>query len=187
MKKCLNRKLPCIISCRTHWSSTLLFYDDDDSQVHLLTTRTTPVQFRTSPPLEAVKPERRTLTNKGRSMSPPPKLLHYEVSPRKRTKHARHAHIQRPYLDFEKMQQVSDFRGDYGTFSVWFSPTFKRGPRPVLKRRLIQKFDFYFKNILFAPLKIPAWKQKKHQGIIFTHRCVKYFILHMRNFTRASV
>lgn len=74
---------------------------------HLLTTRATPVQFRTSPPLEAVKPERRSVAcNKTRTASPPPKLLHYEVSPRKRTKHARHAHIQRPYLDFEKMQQV---------------------------------------------------------------------------------
>lgn len=78
----------------------------DDEVHHLLATRTTPVQFRTSPPLEAVKPERRSIIHKGRSMSPPPKLLHYEVSPRKRTKHMRHTHIQRPYLDFEKMQQL---------------------------------------------------------------------------------
>ncbi|CAH1114274.1 unnamed protein product [Psylliodes chrysocephalus] len=78
-----------------------------DDEVHnYLTTRATPVQFRTSPPLEAVKPERRTVVEKGRSMSPPAKLLHYEDSPRKRTRHMKHAHTQRPYLDFEKMQQM---------------------------------------------------------------------------------
>ncbi|XP_050513860.1 uncharacterized protein LOC114338545 isoform X3 [Diabrotica virgifera virgifera] len=79
----------------------------DDEVHHFLYTRATPVQFRTSPPLEAVKPERRSIvTSKGRSTSPPAKLLHYEDSPRKRTKHMKHAHIQRPYLDFEKMQQM---------------------------------------------------------------------------------
>ncbi|KAG5895774.1 hypothetical protein JTB14_001622 [Gonioctena quinquepunctata] len=78
----------------------------DDEVHHLLNPRATPVQFRTSPPLEAVKPERRCFLHKGGSMSPPPKLLHYEACPRKRTKHTRHAHIQRPYLDFEKMQQL---------------------------------------------------------------------------------
>ncbi|XP_050513858.1 uncharacterized protein LOC114338545 isoform X1 [Diabrotica virgifera virgifera] len=81
----------------------------DDEVHHFLYTRATPVQFRTSPPLEAVKPERRSIvTSKGRSTSPPAKLLHYEDSPRKRTKHMKHAHIQRPYLDFEKMQQGAD-------------------------------------------------------------------------------
>ncbi|KAL1509217.1 hypothetical protein ABEB36_003987 [Hypothenemus hampei] len=75
-----------------------------DDEVHnLFTSRATPVRFRTSPPLEAVKPGRRTLTSK---VSPPPKLVHYEVSPRKRSKHVRHSHLQRPYLDFEKMQQL---------------------------------------------------------------------------------
>lgn len=71
----------------------------------------TPVQFRTSPPVEALKPGGRTpMGGRGvRSMSPPPKLLHYEVSPRKRSRHAKHSHVQRPYLDFEKMQQVSVF------------------------------------------------------------------------------
>lgn len=71
----------------------------------------TPVQFRTSPPVEALKPGGRTpIGTRGvRSMSPPPKLLHYEVSPRKRSRHTKHSHVQRPYLDFEKMQQVSVF------------------------------------------------------------------------------
>lgn len=78
-----------------------------DEEVHnLLDNMSTPVQFRTSPPLEALKLGRKTPNNKIRSLSPPPKLLHYEVSPRKRTRHTRHAHVQRPYLDFEKMQQV---------------------------------------------------------------------------------
>lgn len=64
----------------------------------------TPVQFRTSPPRGAHRP--------GRSFSPPPKLFHYATgqnsSPRKRHRHATpHAHaIQRPCLDFEKMQQL---------------------------------------------------------------------------------
>lgn len=75
-----------------------------DDEVHgLLASMATPVQFRTSPPLEALKPGR---PNKGRSLSPPHKVIHYEVSPRKRSRHARHAHVQRPCLDFEKMQQV---------------------------------------------------------------------------------
>ncbi|XP_050297765.1 uncharacterized protein LOC126737096 [Anthonomus grandis grandis] len=76
-----------------------------DDEVHnLLASRTTPVRFRTSPPLEAVKPGRKTLVSKG---SPPSKLMHYEVSPRKRSKHVRNLHLQRPYLDFEKMQLKS--------------------------------------------------------------------------------
>lgn len=78
----------------------------DDEVHHLLASMSTPVQFRTSPPLEAVKPGRRTPLNKTRSMSPPAKLLHYDLSPRKRSRHSRHSHVQRPYLDFEKMQQV---------------------------------------------------------------------------------
>lgn len=80
-----------------------------DDEVHNLldNNMSTPVQFRTSPPLEALKLGRKTPNNKIRSLSPPPKLLHYEVSsPRKRPRHPRHTHIQRPYLDFEKMQQV---------------------------------------------------------------------------------
>ncbi|KAK9870169.1 hypothetical protein WA026_006259 [Henosepilachna vigintioctopunctata] len=78
-----------------------------DDEVHnLLASMSTPVQFRTSPPLEAVKPGRRTPLNKMRSSSPPAKLLHYDLSPRKRTRHSRHSQVQRPYLDFEKMQQV---------------------------------------------------------------------------------
>lgn len=81
-----------------------------DEEVHnLLASMATPVQFRTSPPLEALKPGGRTPNNyqhRIRSMSPPAKLLHYEVSPRKRSRHTKHTHVQRPYLDFEKMQQV---------------------------------------------------------------------------------
>lgn len=79
----------------------------DEEVHHLLASMATPVQFRTSPPIEALKPGGRTPLVKGRSMSPPSKLLHYEVSPRKRSRHTKHAHVQRPYLDFEKMQQVS--------------------------------------------------------------------------------
>lgn len=97
----------------------------DDEVHHLLhASMSTPVQFRTSPPLEALKPAGQmhvsSLTSsdistigittlagiKGRSLSPPPKLLHCELSPRKRSRHARHSHVQRPCLDFEKMQQV---------------------------------------------------------------------------------
>lgn len=76
-----------------------------DDEVHnLLASMATPVQFRTSPPLEALKPGGRP--SKGRSLSPPQKVIHYEVSPRKRSRHMRHTHVQRPCLDFEKMQQV---------------------------------------------------------------------------------
>ncbi|XP_025830073.1 TSC22 domain family protein 1-like isoform X2 [Agrilus planipennis] len=75
----------------------------DDEVHHLLAT---PVQFRTSPPLEAVRPGGKTPNHIIRSLSPPSKLLHYEVSPRKRSRHTRHTHIQRPCLDFEKMQQL---------------------------------------------------------------------------------
>ncbi|KAJ9591472.1 hypothetical protein L9F63_002078, partial [Diploptera punctata] len=74
----------------------------DEEVQGLLATMATPVQFRTSPPLDAHKP--------GRSLSPPPKLFHYgghDVSPRKRHRHTPRAHhIQRPCLDFEKMQQA---------------------------------------------------------------------------------
>jgi uncharacterized protein YaiE (UPF0345 family) len=81
----------------------------DEEVQGLLAAMATPVQFRTSPPLDAHKP--------GRSQSPPPKLFHYggnasaaaalEVSPRKRHRHTPRAHhIQRPCLDFEKMQQM---------------------------------------------------------------------------------
>ncbi|XP_069686464.1 uncharacterized protein Reph isoform X2 [Periplaneta americana] len=80
----------------------------DEEVQGLLAAMATPVQFRTSPPLDAHKP--------GRSLSPPPKLFHYgghaaaaalEVSPRKRHRHTPRAHhIQRPCLDFEKMQQL---------------------------------------------------------------------------------
>lgn len=79
-----------------------------DEEVHgLLIGISTPVQFRTSPPLEALKLCGRTPNSTTqKSSNPPAKLLHYEVSPRKRSRHTRQTHIQRPYLDFEKMQQV---------------------------------------------------------------------------------
>ncbi|KRT85944.1 hypothetical protein AMK59_2846 [Oryctes borbonicus] len=91
-------------------SSNIEHSGSSDEEVHnLLASMATPVQFRTSPPLEALKPGGRTpinYQNRIRSMSPPAKLLHYEVSPRKRSRHTKHTHVQRPYLDFEKMQQV---------------------------------------------------------------------------------
>lgn len=78
-----------------------------DDEVHNFAgSMSPPVQFRTSPPLEALKPGRTTSVQKMKSLSPPAKIVHYEVSPRKRSRHSRHSHIQRPYLDFEKMQQV---------------------------------------------------------------------------------
>lgn len=83
----------------------------------------TPVNFSRSPPLNAHKPP--TL----RSLSPPLKMLNCDslavdqqrsqnvMSPRYKrhrltpTQRSQHAHnIQRPCLDFEKMQQVSDSR-----------------------------------------------------------------------------
>jgi len=73
--------------------------DEEMTPSSLQIGMTTPVQFRTSPPLEAVKPGRRI-------SSPPPKLVHYEASPRKRSRHRPHTLTQRPYLDFEKMQQL---------------------------------------------------------------------------------
>lgn len=85
-------------------SPVVLEVSSDDEVPNLLESMATPVQFRTSPPLEAFKPGRPC---KGRSLSPPHKVIHYEVSPRKRSRHARHSHVQRPCLDFEKMQQVS--------------------------------------------------------------------------------
>lgn len=71
----------------------------DDEVQGFLAAVGAPVEFRTSPPLDVVKP--------GKSLSPPPKLFHYEVSPRKRHRHMhRPHHLQRPCLDFEKMQQL---------------------------------------------------------------------------------
>lgn len=82
----------------------------DEEIQGLLAAMATPVKFRTTPPLDVHKP--------GLSLSPPPKLFHFgtqssaaaalEVSPRKRHRHTPRAHhIQRPCLDFEKMQLVS--------------------------------------------------------------------------------
>lgn len=86
----------------------------DEEVQGLMAAMATPVEFRTSPPLDAHKPGHKSV----RSLSPPPKLFHFsptpagaalEVSPRKRHHRGtpRAHHIQRPCLDFEKMQQVS--------------------------------------------------------------------------------
>lgn len=90
----------------------------DEEVQGLMAAMATPVEFRTSPPLDAHKPGHKPV----RSLSPPPKLFHYsptpltasasastlDVSPRKRHHRStpRAHHIQRPCLDFEKMQQV---------------------------------------------------------------------------------
>lgn len=73
----------------------------DEEVQGLLAAMATPVRFRTSPPRDAHKPGQR-------SFSPPLKLFHLDVSPRKRHRQgtSRPHHIQRPCLDFEKMQQV---------------------------------------------------------------------------------
>ncbi|XP_046663723.1 uncharacterized protein LOC124356643 isoform X2 [Homalodisca vitripennis] len=71
----------------------------DEEVQGLLATMSAPVQFCTSPPRHAHRPGHR-------SLSPPPKLFHYvpspAASPRKRHRNT----IQRPCLDFEKMQQM---------------------------------------------------------------------------------
>ncbi|KAL0267154.1 UNVERIFIED_CONTAM: hypothetical protein PYX00_009503 [Menopon gallinae] len=73
----------------------------DDEVQGLFAAMSTPVEFRSSPPRNLVKP--------GKSHSPPPKLFHQEVSSRRRHRHTHRPHhlLQRPCLDFEKMQQVS--------------------------------------------------------------------------------
>ncbi|KAJ1519534.1 hypothetical protein ONE63_004814 [Megalurothrips usitatus] len=72
----------------------------DEEVQGLLAAMATPVRFRTSPPRDAHKPGQR-------SFSPPLKLFHLDVSPRKRHRQStRPHHIQRPCLDFEKMQQM---------------------------------------------------------------------------------
>lgn len=93
----------------------------DEEVQGLMAAMATPVEFRTSPPLDAHKPGHKPVV---RSLSPPSKYFHYsptpltasasastlEVSPRKRHHRAARAHnIQRPCLDFEKMQQVGPF------------------------------------------------------------------------------
>ncbi|XP_067140270.1 uncharacterized protein [Centruroides vittatus] len=75
-----------------------------------------PVEFRSSPPANVPKPSR--------SLSPPPKLFHSSVgnipplelcsvSPRKRHRHIPNVNtstnLQRPCLDFEKIQQTASF------------------------------------------------------------------------------
>lgn len=73
-------------------------YDRDDE---LLTAVCCPVQFRTSPPAHAHKPGKCL-----RQGNIPPHELCVSVSPRKRHRRTPTTAIQRPCLDFEKMQQV---------------------------------------------------------------------------------
>lgn len=83
-----------------------------DEEVRDLVCISAPVEFRSSPPANVPKPSR--------SLSPPPKLFHSSVgnipplelcsvSPRKRHRHIptsnSSTNLQRPCLDFEKMQQ----------------------------------------------------------------------------------
>ena len=87
-------------ACRLVDSPATAVGSSDEEVQGLLAAMATPVKFRTSPPRDAHKPGQR-------SFSPPIKLFHLDVSPRKRHRHTpRPHHIQRPCLDFEKMQQV---------------------------------------------------------------------------------
>lgn len=105
--------------------------DEEMTPSSLQIGMTTPVQFRTSPPLEAVKPGRRI-------SSPPPKLVHYEASPRKRSRHRPHTLTQRPYLDFEKMQQLKtrsvawkhnvDHSGELSVYCWWVEESGRTSP-----------------------------------------------------------
>lgn len=88
-----------------------------DEEVRDLMCVSAPVEFRSSPPANVPKPSR--------SLSPPPKLFHASVanipphelcsvSPRKRHRRTLLTtnstnNVQRPCLDFEKMQQVLSF------------------------------------------------------------------------------
>nr|CAH7757152.1 unnamed protein product [Callosobruchus chinensis] len=136
----LSPSSPCLpyLKCYGEDGVYLEHSGSSDDEVHLLTTTVTPtssasatpVRFRTSPPLSAVKPSAASRV-KGRSASPPPaKLAHLEESPRKRTR--RHQvsladgeteQQQRPYLDFEKMQQLksrtSASLGSAGGVTAW--------------------------------------------------------------------
>lgn len=117
----LSPSLLCSPHCKHCLSDDTIHLEhsgsSDDEVHHLLASMATPVRFRTSPPLEAVKPGGRAVGNgQLRSLSPPAKLVHYEVSPRKRSRHTRHTTLQRPCLDFEKMQQVCIF--ELGIFYV---------------------------------------------------------------------
>lgn len=97
---------------------------DDDHEVRDLMVYhlTAPVQFRSSPPADAYKPSRY-------SVSPPPKFMHIssaQITPfevcsvnwsthrkRYRARQRNSSHVQRSYLDFDKMRQVSSTLYDY--------------------------------------------------------------------------
>ncbi|KAF0768560.1 Uncharacterized protein FWK35_00001552 [Aphis craccivora] len=84
----------------------------DDEVQGLMSTRPTPLKFCASPPSHVHKPGQCTV-----SSSPPLKLVHLSprqsvslpnTSPRKRHRQRHHPtrNVQRPCLDFEKMQQL---------------------------------------------------------------------------------
>ncbi|VVC34129.1 Hypothetical protein CINCED_3A021861 [Cinara cedri] len=90
-----------------NWSGS-----SDDEVQGLMSTRPTPLKFCASPPSHVHKPGQCTV-----SSSPPLKLVHLSprqsvslpnTSPRKRhrTRHHLTRNVQRPCLDFEKMQQL---------------------------------------------------------------------------------
>lgn len=113
-----------------------LAQSSDDEVRNLLEHGQAPVNFRTSPPLEALKPNRGHIqrattplvlkSDRGigsiriscdspaismdvRSISPPAKFFHCAVSPRRRPPRHTSQRLQRPHrpcLDFDKMQQL---------------------------------------------------------------------------------
>ncbi|XP_076360556.1 uncharacterized protein LOC143252397 isoform X1 [Tachypleus tridentatus] len=104
------------LSCGEHSASS----DDELQDVFCVST---PVEFCASPPANVHKPSR--------SLSPPPKVFHSasanipsfevcSVSPRNTSPRKKHrqmhaaggANIQRPCLDFEKMQQITEENTD---------------------------------------------------------------------------
>ena len=89
----------CFLNEHFSVRATATSTSDDDIPYSMASMAATPVQFRTTAPVEALKPEtsRRATTLSTSS----------HLSPRRRSRHRKHLNVvQRPYLDFEKMQQV---------------------------------------------------------------------------------
>ncbi|XP_055710951.1 uncharacterized protein LOC129806410 isoform X2 [Phlebotomus papatasi] len=141
-----------------------LAHSSDEEVRNLLEHVQAPVNFRTSPPLEALKPQRGhlhslhvqqqrattplVLTESGRgiesiriscdspivpmdvvrSISPPAKLFHCAVSPRRRPpqRPQRQQRLHRPCLDFDKMQQLKA-----RSVTAWRHDTEHSGEFPV--------------------------------------------------------
>lgn len=104
-------------------SRSSLSSDEEVTGLFSITSGTAPLQFRTSPPVNVLKPGGQRLMT-----SPPVKMLHNSISsPRKKYRHCSSSHpngnsngnvsqqhssrgninhIQRPCLDFEKMQEM---------------------------------------------------------------------------------